>query len=248
MSTEGQGPSRGGGGAGRPGTCWTGSSCQKGLPVPLGSRGSSLLPGWGHSSTHSAGEARTGILQQAPPCPAPHRSQGCSSLPTRSQQHRPAAGWLQAGPSLSQSLQIQRRAVEDFWAPAASRPRCPRRGGTSQTQQYSVEEATQTRRGPRPPSPAAGAPHSLHEEGAGRPGAGLEGQVLGPAARAEPATSQASPIQANSPSKGCSPGPSLPKARGTFSGNSAPALTAASVLTGDGKLCDVAQTRPTVRC
>ena len=92
----------------------------------------------------------------------------------------PAAGRLQAGPSLSQILQIRRLAVEDFWAPAASSPRCPRRGGTSQTQRYSVEEATWTKRGPGPLSPAAGAPHSPHQEGDRQTWTGLEGQALGP--------------------------------------------------------------------
>ena len=205
--------------------CWTGSSCQKELPIPLRSRGSSLPPGRGHSSTHPAREAWTGILQQAPPHPAPHRSRGCRPLPTQSQRRRPEASRLQAGPSLSQILQIRRHAVEDFWAPAASSPRCPWRGGTSQTQRYSVEEATWTKRGPRPLSPAAGAP-SLAAPGGGQTDQdrGLAGQALGPATRADPETTQASPIQANSPSKGCSPEPSLPKTRGTFSGNSAPPL------------------------
>lgn len=66
---KGRGPSRGGRGAGAPGTCWAASGHRKGLPVPLRSRESSLPPGRGHSSAPPAGEAWTGVLQQAPPRP-----------------------------------------------------------------------------------------------------------------------------------------------------------------------------------
>ena len=66
---KGRGPLCGSRGAGAPSTRWAGSGRQKGLPVPLGSRESSLPPGQGHSSAPPAGEAWTGLLQQAPPRP-----------------------------------------------------------------------------------------------------------------------------------------------------------------------------------
>lgn len=66
---KGRGPLCGSRGAGAPSTRWAGSGRRKGLPVPLGSRESSLPPGQGHSSAPPAGEAWTGVFQQAPPCP-----------------------------------------------------------------------------------------------------------------------------------------------------------------------------------